>query len=459
MGKKLLFLLPLPFLLLEARTLTIDQALEQGLRKNFAQQDRQYQQKMIEYQLKDIKADFWPPNVSLRLETSPHRIMGLKEGKKNTAPGTSPLAKGSLVLDLGEYTIFNWGKDYLNYLGKRSRIYQENRVLEEKRRTLRHQIILAFAKLIMLNSVKDALKKQLRQAAFVYRLNKEKAHLKKIPVGDFYLARGEFLRAKGEYEHGVEQAHFQSAEMAALIADPPGINYTVVGQIKYQKMGLVLEKGLELGLKSNDEVYRAEEAVLQANLNQTLVRRENMPLPKITLNLGAYRYFFDERTRDTAYEIRAGNTDLEVIATVKATWPIWGKGGIFNRRKFNMAQQKSYRATNQLAQAKHFVRSEVDKRHRRIKFLETQMAVARSRQKNITKSFDLILEGYFSGKAPFADYSRALVELAQAEINLATTRWEHFKEKVTLAEKMGVEDFADEVFQQTLSAKGDEVAP
>ena len=429
------------------RTLTATESIEQGLRKNFSQQNREYREKLLALNWQDTREDFWTPNVNLKLTSSPQRLLRFKQGR---LPGDDRSLAGTLGLEVEEYTLFNWGKDYLAYLNAQTEFARDNQSLKDEKRRLRNQIMIQYSRLVQFHAIEQVLKEQLRQSAFIYRFAREKARLGKLSPQDFSAARSEYLRAQSDYQTGQDKSREEDSRMALMIVDPPSTRYLLKGTTHYQKLHFPLEKSRQMAKQSNPQIKWEQKNVENIEREYKLTQRENYPLPKISINLGAYRHHWESGHTYGRYETHGNNSNLDLVAEIKATWPLSGKGGLFNQRKNQGVRTKMKQSHNHLEQAKHQAESRVEKHYRAIKSLEVQMAVASARQENAKKNFDLTMENYINRKTRFSDFHQALEEMVRSRIHFIQVRHHHFEEKVLLAEAIGIEDFPEEILQNTL---------
>ena len=437
-------------------SLTIEKAIEQGLRKNFAQQNRDYTEQVLALNWQDTQQGFWMPQFNLELTGAPQRLFRFKKGRY---PGNDGSLSGTLALEVEEYTLFNWGKDYLSYLNTRTDFLRDNQNLKDEKRKLRNRIMIQYSRLDQLNSIKRVLKEQLSKSAYIYRFAREKARLGQLSTQDFSAARSQYLRAQSEYQIGLDESRHEDARMAMMIVDPSSTRYILKGTTHYRKLHFPLDKGLEMAKKNNPQIKREQKNVEHFERKYKLTQRENYPLPKISLNVGAYRHHWESSNSLGRYETHGTNSNLDIVAEIKATWPLSGKGGLFNRRKTQGALIKVEQAHSRLTQAQHRAHSQVERHYRTIKSLESQMAVARARRENAIKNFDLTLENYINRKTRFSAFQQALEEMVQAHIHFLNTQYRHFEKKVLLTEAIGIEDFPEEILQNSLKPKKETPSP
>lgn len=429
-----------------AKPLDLSGAIEQALRKNYDQNQRDFSQEVLDLNWEDTKESFWMPQLSLRLQTDDHRVSRLKSGGQFDGLPRRP--GGSLGFELQDYTIFNWGKDYLAYLNNKETYRRSTRVFVEQRRVLKHNVIIKYFELIYLERLVEIYRKQLRHSSFVYRFNREKVSTKKINKQEYYQARSEFLRAQNDFQEVSNNLRVAEEEMAFLIADPPGTRYILKQKLDYEKIQIPLEEAEKIAIKNNPEILESNKDVENAKRSYEIQLRENLPLPKFSVNLGAYRHRFGQRQSTTRYESGLDGNTIDVRASINATWSIIGTGGVFNERTTQRTLINRHSSFSELAEARHKTLSDLQRAFYRLKTYEQQIRILEANSETNDKTFDVILENYLNRKTAYINFSDALLESVRSDILLAEKYYLHTQQKVLLAQEMGVDELPGKSFEK-----------
>ena len=168
----------------------------------------------MEIDLKDLTSEFWMPSLNFEIVTSPQKIGTLRKSDSTTHPTTSN-TEGYFGLKFDDYDIFNWGKDYLAYQAEKIRLKRDVQNLQEERRELKLNLILAYFKLYTIDEIQKVYREQ--KAAFIYRLNREKVLLKKISKQDYYQSRMEYFRSQAEFMESQRELEVVNEEIKRLI--------------------------------------------------------------------------------------------------------------------------------------------------------------------------------------------------------------------------------------------------
>jgi len=427
------------------KPITLNQVIQQGLKDNHDQKTREMQNMVLDLQWAGVWDQFWIPTLSLSLETTDQRFTRFRRGTSSTPVSKSPT--GTAGLELSEYTVFNWGKDYLDYLNNKESIRRSKQVLTEEKRALKHRLIISYFDLVTKKEVEVFMRDQLRHASFVYRLNREKVSAQKIGRLDYQQSRSEFLRAQSDYYDARRDLEQAQEELAFLVDDNSGTRYVIQEALEYRDSKVELNE-------ANDMAKRNSPTILSAKLNEDVAerrldkaRRNNLPLPKFSINFGAYTQSFGRSTYTQDYNSANNNSSVELVATIDATWTLYGDAGFFNYRDLQEAGLNKRIADRQFLRSNDFVLTQIKILHDRIKNYEKQLSALETRVKNSRKTYDVALDTYTKNRARFPDFLLALRDLTESEIAYARARFQHLKAKVEMANWTGVEDFPGERFE------------
>ena len=434
------------------KPISLSQAIEQGYRQNFEQQERNYEKRILELNWLDAREEFWVPNLQISLETNPQRLARLRNG---SLPGeaSTKTPGGSLGLELGEYTIYNWGKDYLDYQNNKTTFERGSQRLDEEKRELRHDIIIDYAYLLTVQELVNIKRDQLRHASFIYRLNRERVSNKKISGQDYFQARQEYLKAQTEYQEIREVMVEANRQLASRINDQAGTRYVVNQMLNFERIKLTVTEADQIARTNSPDVLSAAALSEIARREEEILYKENLPLPKISVNLGAYNYRFGSGRNSSRYETTAGSSDIDVVATVNATWSLTGEGGFFNTRKMRRGALERALAEKQRQKAEFNSTTTARELFEKVKIYENQYQILEARSLNAVKQYDVVLENYMNKKTNFSTFQLALEEKNIAQSLLAEIRFEHAKTKILLARAIGIEDFPGESFEKIILTK------
>lgn len=431
----------------QSRTLDLRMIIEEGLRRNPFQRIRENQKEQIELLRTDVWQEFWLPTVSLDLDVGKHRIDRFRRSTTQADFGAQQAPTGSLGLVIEDYTLFNWGRDYLAYQNAKGTLDRSNLRLVEEKRDLRFGLISQYFNLVRLKMIKNVYQEQLRQSSFVHRLAREKLQLRKIRAQEYYQTRSEYLRAQTEYQEALFNLTLQEEEIANLLGDE-FVHYKTEEELKYVSLNLTMTEAIKLSLTQSEEYRDAKLQYEIAERAYTKTLKDNLPLPKFSFNLGTYRTGFDPDGTSWSYQTAPGSRDIELVAAIDMSWTLIGEGGLFNQRQNKQAFLNKRTAEISYFNVKRALEVKVRTIYKSIKFLEQKVEISTFQYKNAQKNYDSVLDNYIAGRASYADIKLAIDNLVLSRINAEDVKYQHLLKKLELADFMGVDDFPGENFEK-----------
>lgn len=431
--------------------LSLNMAIEQGLRLNYLERGRDLLDQKKELEWQDIFTEYWYPELNIKLSTYAHGLGTLRSGSRAGQVGTSS-PSGEISLGFEDYTLFNWGRDYMRFLNQREQNHRERERISEETRELKHKIIITYANLLTTTQIEQIKRDQLRHTSYIYNLNREKVMAQTVSRQDYYQSRSEYLRAQTEFYQARVHRQRASEMMAEILADPASTHYSIQESIRFRSLNLGLEEAKNLARQASPSVLDASTDLKIATRGHDLARRENLPLPTISMNLGAYRHGFGEgRNNSTRYETYPGSSDIEVVASLNATWPLLGRGGPLNSRRLQQSYLDKRISQVNWQNSQHEIFSQIQQYIYSIDHLETQIEILEARNTSLKRTFDTVLQNYINGNSSFQDFRQVLIEKIEARELRAVSLFQHLRDKVELASTIGIEDFPGENFEDLIN--------
>lgn len=432
----------------EGRSLDLRSVLEEGFRRNPFQQIREQQKEQIELLKTDLLQKFWLPTVSMELQSSNQKVDRFRESSQNTpGMGAQQAPTGSLGIVIDEYTLFNWGRDYLQYQNDKQTLNRSNQQLVEARRRLKFSLISQYFNMIRVKAIKGIFQEQLRQTSFIHRLSREKLQLRKIRAQEYYQTRSEYLRAQTEYQQILYEVGIQEEELANLLGDEYRGAYRSVEQLKYVSVNTSMDEAMKYSQEQSVDYRNAKLAYDNASRTYEKTLKDNLPLPKFSFNLGTYRTGFDPDGTSWNYQTTPGNRNIELVAAIDMKWTLLGEGGFFNSRQ-NQQTFLDKRITEiNFFNTRRALEVRIRTIYRTLRYLEQKVEIAQFQHKNAQKNYDSVLDNYIGGKASYSDIKLAIDNLVNSFSNSENVKYDHLLKKLELAEFMGLEDFPGENFE------------
>lgn len=432
----------------QGRVLDLRSVIEEALRRNPFEQIRGQTREQIKLSKTDIFQKFWFPTIALELQSLNHRIDRFHESSQDTAGmGAQNAPTGSLGLVFDEYTLFNWGRDYLQYQSDKQVLNRNDQQLSEARRRLKFSIINQYFNLIRFKEILRIKQEQLRQTSFIHRLAREKLQLRKIQTQEYYQTRSEYLRSQTEYQQSQFEVGLEEEKMANLLGDEYHISYRSFEQLKYVSINTSMEEALKSSQESSQPYRDAKVAYDVASRTYEKTLKDNLPLPKFAFNLGTYRTGFDPNGTSWNYQTTESNRNVELVASINMRWTLLGEGGFFNARE-NQQTYLSKRITEiGFFNTRRELEVKVRTIYKTVRYLEQKVEIAQFQYKNAQNNYDSALDNYIGGRTTYADIKLAIDNLVNSHINSENVKYDHLVKKLELADFMGLEDFPGENFE------------
>jgi len=432
----------------DGRPIDLRSVLEETLRKNPLQQIREQQKEQIELRRADILQRFWLPTVSLDLQTSNHRIDRFRQSSQSTPTmGAQNAPQGSLGLVISDYTLFNWGRDYLQYLNDKSTLTRSTQQLQEGRRRLKFSVIGQYFNVIRVKQILRIKQEQLRQTSFIHRLARQKLQLKKIRAQEYYQTRSEFLRSQTEYQQALFDVGIEEENFANVMGDEYRGTYRSIEQLKYTSVNTSMDEALRFAQEQSVNFRNAKLAYDNASRSYEKAIKDNLPLPKFSFNLGTYQTNFDPDGTSWNYQTTSGNRNVELVAAIDMRWTLIGEGGFFNSRQNKQAFLDKRITEINFFNTRRELEVKVRTIYKNLRFQVQKVDIANYQSKNAQSNYDSVLDNYISGNATYADIKLAVDNLVVSSINSENVKYEHLLKKLELSDYMGLEDLPGENFE------------
>lgn len=429
------------------KNLHLNDVIEQGIRKNYDQNIKEQKNSLNEIIFQGAKNAFWMPELKINLTTSNQHISTLHAGDTPPLIPNPKTPTGNLSLTLSDYTLFNWGKDYALYLNKKTTYQRNKEILNEAKRELKLDLIGNFFYLVSAKNNELIRQDQLRQASFVYRLSKEKITIGKTSKQDYYQARSEYLKAQNDYHQAKLISDLANEKLVFLMTDEIGTKYVLTESLDYRKIKITLDESYNFATNKNPSLLTNKTSIENAERSYDVAIKETLPLPKFTVNLGAYNKNFGPTLNQTTFETYSSSSNIELVATINASWSLNGADGFFNSNKLALGRIEKELSLKEFEKNSHLTSSLIRQTYQKILSLQNQLVILEARIPSLQKAFDTILENYLSGKAKYNDFHLILMDLTDAKIVAVEYKLEHLREKLNLAKFAGLEDFPGENFE------------
>lgn len=438
-----------------AKVVALKTVLEEGLRKNPEQLIREERLNLLELNWSDTFEKFWLPNPQIGIQSSNqkiHQIMSGSIGGTNRSR-TTKTPQGNVFFSLGQYNIFNWGRDYLQYQNDQASYKRNKETLGEEKRRLKFKLVAQYFDLVRIKSFERIAREQLQHLTFIYRLAKERAQLGKISKQHFYEVRTEYLKGQNAYhEVQVQSAQINQA-LANTLGDDLSSTYKSEEKLLFKKVDVPLKDALDSAVERYPQARDHKLALENNTRSWELSLKDNLPLPTFSVDLGTYSHSFGRNGGGTTFETTPGDSNVQVVATLNMTWNLVGEGGLLNTRRNQRSYVNKRISEINFYNTRRYVELTLRQLYQGIYQLENQVEISEAQVENTHKAFDVILDNYVSSSTAFDLFRDALYNLRDTEYTLENVKFLHLQKKLELSDLMGVEDLPGTPFEN-LAIKG-----
>lgn len=434
-----------------SKIITLRGIIEEGLRRNYDQRIRKFTRARFELDFKDAYEDFWFPNLNLTFTTDDHLIEKLYTDN-SLGNGTSKTPNGVLGLEFEEYTVFNWGRDYLQYINNKETFERNKQRLGEARRHLRFDLISQYFTLVRAHQISEVARNRLRQASFIYRLNREKLGLRKINQEEFLLAKQDFLASQTDYQQSLAQIAEEDARLADLMGDDPMTAYRPLEVLKYEPVTTKQDDAYKISIKNSPNLLDKKLFLENSARSYKKILKDQLPLPELNVRLGAFRHGFGEDGTYDTYQTGPNNKNVELTASVNMTWRIFGSGGLLNQRDTKRAYLDKRISEMEFLDTKRNLSVEMRSLYQQIRQYEQKVRTNTLMTTAARDAYDRSLDNYIASKTTYPQVRLALDNFVSSRIEEENAKLFHLIFKLRLARLMGVDDLPGENFE-TLGAR------
>jgi outer membrane protein TolC len=432
------------------KPISLKAAIQQGVQKNHAVGMRDHQRGILNLSWQGQWSAFWLPSIDLTMSVDPYRILRIRNST-DLDGAQSKHTGGGLALTFGEYSVFNWGKDYMAYLNNKQIFKRGLQSLTESDRQLKFDIITNYSNLVTQYQVLATQKLFLRHASYVYKLTKEKIAAKKISGQEYYQTRVLYMKAYQAYLEAKRRWINDNEKLAFLIDDEPSTRYILNEELKFIHLEKELVNLTNVGRKNSPQVLSAFSQKKVAQRSYEIARRENMALPDFKINLGAFTQSYNTGQSDQFFGNFSGNKNLEVTASLTATWNIVGVDGFLNNRKLQNAHLQRQLSTRSLKRQEDMMSYLISNYYHQVKNYEKQVKLSIEQESTAESAYNITFNNYTLRKTSFLNFLHSLQDLTSTKVGYLERKRDHLNTKVQLASVVGIPDFPGNLFENHVS--------
>lgn len=421
--------------------LKLADAIERGIKLNPDLLQQKINLRSSELYYEDARDVMYSPSVSLGINSYYATKFGKVHGPKNYTPNElNNYTEQSVQLSLGQYTIYNFGKDKLLYDQAKLDWTRAKDLFEESKRSVKFQIIIAFW---TLKSAKDKLQSYERSvniAQSILDLQRSRLPLGKTTEADISSSFVDLMNVKNLRDTAESSAIAATLTLNVLLGDPSGTNYIINEEISFLPIKVTEKVLYETYLAQSPDIKNARKDFIKAQMNLELSEKNRLPLPAIRFNGINLSYTPNYYSSSATLNPTGSNTNLNVSASIGFTLPLSGPGGLFGSRVIEGAEIQVSLANLALTNTANRDLQTILQTVRNIRQFETTI----DNNRQLYSSSISVLESVFKKFVTDKSVSRleirdALAQARDSEIGLSEAILSHLTNKTQLASFIGVD--------------------
>jgi len=366
----------------------------------------------------------------------------------NTLDNNGYPSGSAVSLVMGQYTLFNFWRDWAVYEKQRLQWLRSQEVFAEAVRQVRFSVTLAFFRMRMEQEKLDASKRSITISESIVELVKSRQRLGQATDSDVSSSYVDLLNAKNSFESRLTFAKQSLWQLNILLGDPIDSQYKLQDSIKYMPVKLTPEQAIKLYYDQAPATKQGKVSIRSAELDLGVAQKNRLPLPTVRfggLTVGFQNNYYG--AKPTYYGSNQPNgSALDVSATVSLTLPLVGSGGLLNARNVEQTLLSLESAEVSIQNQRLFDESQI---YQALAQLRENEQTIENQKQSLERSASL-LDSLFSKLSNKFVSSRlelrdAIAQARDAEIALAEAQINHLGTKLSLSALIGTDLLPGEI--------------
>jgi outer membrane protein TolC len=421
--------------------LKLADAIERGIMMNPDLLQQKLNLRASELYYEDAHAQMYSPNIYFGINSNYITKFGKIHGPtKYASTDYENATSQSVELALGQYTIYNFGKDKLVYDQAKLDWTRAKELFEESKRTVKFQIIIAFWTLKSAIDKLESYERSVKIAQSILDLQKSRLPLGKSTQEDVSSSFVDLMNVKNLRDTAESSVTAATLNLNVLLGDPSGTTYVIKEEISFLPIKVTEKVLYETYLEQSPDIKTARKDFLKAQMNLELSEKNRLPLPAIKFGGINLTYTPSYYSSSSTLNPAGTNTNLNVSASIGFTLPISGPGGLFGSRTIEGAEIQVSLANLALTNTVNRDLQTILQTVRNIR----QFEVTIENNRQLYSSSISVLESVFKKFVTDKSVSRleirdALAGARDSEIGLSEAILSHLTNKTQLASFIGVD--------------------
>ncbi len=430
-----------------AQTLTLSQAIARAMQQNRTVLAFRLSMRVAEISYANAWDTMFMPSLNLVTSATPAVTFAHIPGQStNTSNDSYGYPTGSVGLQLGQYTLYNFGKDRDTYEQARLDWVRTQQQYLETLRAVRIQVIIAYFRYKAEVEKLDAAKRSMIISEAFLAVVKSRVRISQANEGDIPSSEVDLVNAKNNYVTQDSTQLFQLYNLNLLLGDPIGTPYNPIDTIRYSPLQISQEMALRIYFENAPSMKDQRKNVLKAELALDIARKNLLPLPKVSLSGLNLTYTNNYGAVTNTFTNQASTPNIDVSAQISLTIPLIGPGGLFNVRTL---------AQSELSLDQANLSFETTANQDQLTILQTlrQIVQAEATIKNNREGFEksnAVLEKLSDvitkGNGSRLEMRDALTNSRTFELSLNDSIVDHLQSKFSLAQLIGVDRLPGDIY-------------
>lgn len=424
-----------------ATELTLSGAITRSLTNNPDIINQKMALRTFELNYDDAWDRMFLPQISFNLGSNSAKTVGLLPGNLSDTSRNEGYPTTTATVSLGQYTLFNFGKDKLVYEMSKLDWKRAQERFDEFKRSIKFQVINAFWTLKSKVDKLDAYERSVEIAQAMVNLQESRALLNKASWTDVSSSTVDLMNVKNLRDQAQTDESGALFALNVLLGDPVGTKYNIKEEIVFLPIKVTEDVLYQTYLNASPNIKNARKDYLEAQMQLELTEKNLLPLPTVQfsgLNVGYGNNFYGGKSG--VYSGAPGQKNIDISAGISFSLPLMGPGGLFGTRNMERSQIA-------LDQSELSIRSTTNQDQQTIlQFVQNirQFELTVENNKKSYQNSMIVLQSVFTSLNDSKVVSRldirdALNQARDSEINLSSSLISHLFFKTQLAAFIGVD--------------------
>jgi len=427
-------------------TLTLQKAIEKAIEKNPGAQIQRMDLRKSEIDYDSAWDKMYLPRVELKIKASSDFTVGdIEKVAEKREPKLHGFPAHGAELTLGEYTVFNFWKDWNKFEKSRISWVRSQQTYTESMRNFRFSISKAYFEAKIAQDNYEYARRFYSLSETILALMRSRERLGKATAEDLTSSQQDMLAKKIELGNSLMAFQSKSFSLNQLLGDSPGTEYLLVSDSEFEPIPLELDQIIAIFRQTSPTMRDLRKDLRGNELDLELAQKERLPLPTVTFSgLGIkYSNEYSELLREI--NTGSGSTQLNLSASMSLTLTLLGEGGFLNKRPIEKAKIDLDKQLLKFRNTQNKTEVEISNLLREIKQSEQNVRDYKQSLNSSSAILESLMANGATGKSDLRlKFRDALQQMRSDQASLAEANLNYMSSKFDLYELIGVDQLEKE---------------